>query len=64
MAETTRQTQTPLTAGSAVELLRKLPEIYGRDIEGLHAEADDILLRLIDRADVSQAFAVLERWYA
>ena len=50
------------------ELLAKLralhPEVYGRDAERAHGEADELLLEYIADAEVKAAYDAIEKWYA
>ena len=51
---------------SKTELIDKLNELgeKDRDIEANHLAADDLLLEFINDAEVSEAFASIEKWYA
>lgn len=53
------------------ELIEKLKEIYTKqnsgshsDKESDHGDADDLLLQYIHDEDVTNAFEIIDKWYA
>lgn len=48
------------------EALARLKEILAEngDVEMAHIEADGVLLALINDAEISEAFNVIDKWYA
>jgi hypothetical protein len=51
-----------MTRDKALARLREL-KAWG-DAEVAHLEADDVLLRLIDDAEITAAFEAITKWYA
>lgn len=48
------------------ELLKKLAEIkkYDGDTEAAHGDADDALLEYINDEEISNAYNIIDKWYA
>lgn len=46
------------------ELLRRLEALKGMDPEVEHQQADGLLLRYLNDAEIADAFSRVERWYA
>lgn len=46
------------------ELIEKLKNIKGYDIEVNHVEADELLLDFINDKDINEAYGDIEKWYA
>jgi uncharacterized protein Smg (DUF494 family) len=53
-----------LTKEEALDMLRRLAKASETDAEQPRAEADDVLLRLIDDPEITQAYQAVEKWYA
>jgi hypothetical protein len=53
-----------LTKEEALDMLRRLAEESKLNAEEPHADADDVLLRLIDDPEITQAYQAVEKWYA
>lgn len=51
---------------SRKDLLSSLKELHDEqgDIEAMHAEADELLLRYINDTEVEEAFEEVPKWYA
>jgi hypothetical protein len=47
-------------------VLKELRELknHGTDHESAHGKADDLLLHLINDAEIEEAFTAIEKWYA
>lgn len=53
-----------MTKKELLDKLGKLSEKHDQDVEMLHMEADELLLKFIGDKEITDIFTYLEKWYA